>query len=99
MIREIATLNVTLGTEEQFEAAVAKAAPLFKASKGCLGMALDRSIETPTRYFLRVEWTTVEDHMVGFRESPAFGEWRTLVTPFLANPPSVEHKTETACYF
>jgi hypothetical protein len=28
---------------------------------------------------------------VGFRGSPAFGEWRAQLAPFLAAPPVVEH--------
>lgn len=99
MLREIATLTVKPGAEADFETAVARAAPLFKASKGCHGMALERSVETPGRYFLRVDWATLEDHMTGFRESAAFGEWRALVGPFFAAPPSVEHSIEAARYF
>src|SRR3546814_16666494 len=90
VIREIATLEITAGKEAEFEAAVAKAAPLFRNSKGCHGMALERSVETPTRYFLRIDWATIEDHMTGFRESAAFGEWRALVTPYFGNAPRSE---------
>jgi hypothetical protein len=36
-------------------------------------------------------WDTLEDHMVGFRESPAFAEWRALLGPHFAGPPAVEH--------
>jgi hypothetical protein len=28
---------------------------------------------------------------VGFRQSPAFAEWRAIVGPFFAVPPTVEH--------
>lgn len=99
MIRENAILEVAPGTETEFEAAVAMAASLFRNSKGCHSMALERSIEHPNRYFLRVEWETIEDHMVGFRDSPAFSEWRSLVSPFFAGPPNVEHSNEVARYF
>jgi hypothetical protein len=33
----------------------------------------------------------VEDHMVGFRESELFTQWRGLIGPFFANPPEVTH--------
>jgi heme-degrading monooxygenase HmoA len=38
-----------------------------------------------------VEWESVEDHMVGFRASEAFQEWRALLHHFYAIPPVVEH--------
>jgi quinol monooxygenase YgiN len=54
-------------------------------------MELRRSIEKPGRYRLFVEWATVEDHTVGFRNSPDFQEWRKLVGHCFATPPDVEH--------
>lgn len=91
MIREIAEIEVIPGTEAAFEAAVAEAAPHFKAGRGCRSFALDRSIEHPQRYRLVVGWDSVEDHMVHFRESEGFQAWRALVGPHFASPPRVEH--------
>ena len=70
---------------------LAQAEPLFRRAKGCGGMALQRSVEHPTRYRLFVRWETVENHMVDFRESPDFAEWRKLVAHCFAAPPAVEH--------
>ena len=39
MILEIAQIDVKPGLESQFEAGVAKAAPLVQRAKGCKGMA------------------------------------------------------------
>jgi heme-degrading monooxygenase HmoA len=50
-----------------------------------------RSVESPGRYLLQIHWQTLEDHVVGFRESPAYTEWRNIVGPFFARPPAVEH--------
>lgn len=91
MIHEIASIEVKPGSEADFEAAVAKAVPLFKSAAGCQSMKLVRSIETPARYHLVVGWNSVEDHMVTFRESPAFQQWRALAGPHFASPPQVEH--------
>lgn len=91
MVFEIAQIEVKPGAAAAFEAAVAQAAPLFKAAKGCLSLRLDRSLELPERYRLVVGWETVEDHMVGFRESAAFATWRELAGPHFAAPPQVEH--------
>jgi len=94
MVLEIAQIDVKPGLEAAFEAAVGKAAPLFKRAKGCTGMELQRSIEMPGRYRLFVKWATLENHTVDFRGSDNFAEWRGLVGQFFAAPPDVEH-TET----
>jgi heme-degrading monooxygenase HmoA len=91
MITEIAQIDVKPGQEAEFEAAVKKATPVFKRTKGCQGMELRRSIEKPSRYRLLVNWETLEDHTVGFRNSPEFQEWRGLVGQYFASPPEVEH--------
>jgi heme-degrading monooxygenase HmoA len=91
MILEIADIEITPGTGSQFEAAVAAAAPLFKAARGCVSMALRRCIEEADRYQLHVEWLTLEDHTVHFRGSEAFQQWRSLAGPFFTAPPVVRH--------
>ncbi len=47
--------------------------------------AFDEAIE------LQIFWATLEDHTIGFRQSPAFADWRAIVGPFFASPPVVEH--------
>jgi heme-degrading monooxygenase HmoA len=91
VVLEIADIQITPGTASQFEAAVAAAAPLFKRARGCKSMALRRCVEQADRYQLHVEWQTLEDHMVHFRESDDFQEWRRLAGPFFAAPPAVTH--------
>lgn len=91
MIHEIAQITIKPGMEAQFEAGVAKAKPLFLRSRGCHGVNLQRSIEQPSHYTLVVAWETVEDHMVHFRESDEFQEWRKLVSDSFAAPPAVHH--------
>jgi heme-degrading monooxygenase HmoA len=91
MISEIALLTIRPGSERQFETAFAIAIKILGASKGYLSHELRRSMETPNRYALIVQWQTLEDHTVGFRGSPAFTEWRAQVGPFFEAPPVVEH--------
>ncbi len=93
MILEIAQIAVTPGMEVEFEAGVAKAKPLFARAKGCRSMELLRSIENPGRYRLIVQWETLENHTVDFRNSEDFEAWRTLVSHCFAGAPEVEHAT------
>lgn len=94
MILEIAQIDVKPGLEQEFEAGVAKAAPIFQRAKGCQGMSLQRSVEKPARYRLFVTWDRVENHTVDFRNSADFQEWRKLVGHCFATPPEVEHVQE-----
>ncbi len=81
------------GAGSALEEAVAQAVPLFLGSKGCRSLRLQESVETPGHYRMTIVWETLDDHLVGFRTSDAFGRWRELVTPHLAEPPRVEHFT------
>ncbi len=91
MITEIVQIDVKPGTEKDFEAAVAKARPLFLRAKGGKGFELHKSIEKPSRYRLMAKWETLENHTVDFRGSEDFTAWRGLVGPYFALPPEVEH--------
>jgi quinol monooxygenase YgiN len=91
VITEIAILTIDPARAAQFEAAVAAATPVFRKAQGCHGMALERVIEDPSRYHLMVQWDSVDDHMVRFRESSGFGQWRGHVGEFFAAPPKVLH--------
>ena len=90
-VREVVEISVEADATAAFEAAVAEAAPLFQRAAGCRSFELTRVVELPSSYRLFVEWTTVEDHLTGFRGSPAFSAWRALVTPYLAAPMSAGH--------
>src|SRR3978361_1443590 len=94
MITEIALIDGKPGAEKDFEAAVAKARPLFLRAKGGKGFELHKSIEKPSRYRLIAKWETLENHTVDFRGSEDFTAWRGLVGQYFAAPPEVEH-TET----
>ncbi len=92
MILEIADIRIHPGQQAPFEAAIGKAASeVLAQARGCRGYQVHRSQESPERYVLQVMWDRLEDHTLGFRQSPAFAQWRALVGPFFASPPAVEH--------
>lgn len=98
MILEIAEIVVKAGGERDFEEGVSKAAPLFLRAKGCHGLSLHRVLETPGIYRLVVKWETVDNHMVDFRNSDDFQEWRKLVGPYFDGAPRVTHSESIASY-
>lgn len=90
-VREVARIRVRPGREADFEAAVTAATPLFQQAAGARALVLERSHEHPSDYRLVIDWESVDDHVVGFRGSPAFQRWRALVGDCLAGDPEVEH--------
>ncbi|WP_457946646.1 antibiotic biosynthesis monooxygenase family protein [Pseudarthrobacter sp. alpha12b] len=91
MITEHALLPVIPGQEEQFEAAFGQAKPIISSMPGFISLSLSRSIESPSTYLLLVEWESMEDHTVGFRGSPEYQQWRSLLHRSYEPFPVVEH--------
>ena len=92
MILELADIRIHPGQQEQFDAAIQRGlAEVISQAKGFSGFKVNKGIESPERYVLMIFWETLENHTVDFRESPAFLQWRSIVGPFFAVPPTVEH--------
>lgn len=93
MITEHALLPVIPGQEEDFEAAFGQARHIIASMPGFVSLSLSRSVEPPNTYLLLVEWESLEDHTVGFRGSPEYQQWRSLLHRFYEPFPVVEHFT------
>jgi heme-degrading monooxygenase HmoA len=90
MVLEVAVFDIQEGHEEAFIQAYGQARTLVTDTSGCLSVRMTRGIETPTRFVLLVEWTSVSAHE-GFRASDRFPQWRALIGPHFAAPPDVSH--------
>jgi heme-degrading monooxygenase HmoA len=92
MILELADIRILAGQQAAFDEAIERGvSTVIAKAKGFQGYKVNKGIENPERYILQIFWETLENHTVDFRESPAFAEWRGIVGPFFAAPPSVEH--------
>ncbi|MDR7096285.1 antibiotic biosynthesis monooxygenase family protein [Hydrogenophaga laconesensis] len=92
MILEHADIRIDPSNASAFEEAIQRgASTVIGKAKGFRGYQVQRSIESPGRYLLLIQWDTLENHTVDFRGSAAFAEWRAIVGPFFAQPPVVEH--------
>ncbi|QDL38637.1 antibiotic biosynthesis monooxygenase family protein [Rhodoferax sediminis] len=97
MIVKMAEFHVTPSEQEAFEVAMTPALQLITAKAvGMRGYAFMRCIESPKRYLLDVQWETMDDHIVTYRQSPERDKWRALVSRFYAHPPAMEHFTVVA---
>ena len=92
MILELADIRIHPGQQASFDAAIQRGiADVVSKAKGFEGYKVNKGIESPERYILQIFWATLENHTIDFRESPAFADWRAIVGPFFAGPPTVEH--------
>ena len=94
MVLEVALIDVHPGQEDDFAAAYAKGHPVLAGTPGCRSVRMTRGIESPSRFVLLVEWDSVEAHLENFRDSERFTTWRSLIGPYFATPPVVEHFTD-----
>ena len=92
MILELADIRIQPGQQAAFGAAIERGVrEVIAQAQGFRGFQVYRGVESPERYLLQIQWETLENHTVDFRQSPAFAEWRAIVGPFFAVPPVVEH--------
>lgn len=94
MFLEYADIQITPGKQAEFDRAIQHGLDtVLSKSPGYRGHTVHKGVESPERYLLCVYWERLEDHTIGFRESMLFTQWRTIVGPFFAKPPLVEHFT------
>jgi heme-degrading monooxygenase HmoA len=91
MVLELAVLEVRPAQTAEFEAAFGEAKSIIATMPGFLGLELQRCVETESRYVLLVRWERLEDHVEGFRGSPEYERWRSLLHHFYEPFPTVEH--------
>lgn len=91
MILEIAEFTVPADKAAEFETLLECAGGVISQASGYLGHTWHRSVDRPGKFIALIEWRTRDDHMVGFRESPRFAEWRAVLGPYFIVPPVVDH--------
>ncbi|HZQ47806.1 MAG TPA: antibiotic biosynthesis monooxygenase [Verrucomicrobiae bacterium] len=90
-ILEVAILNVRATVCGEFEAAFREASPIISSMPGYISHELRRCVEISSQYILLVHWRSLEDHTIGFRQSPDYERWRSLLHHFYEPFPTVEH--------
>ena len=71
MVLEVADIQVTPGAEEDFANAYRSIKYVLTSTPGFRSARMTRSVESPSRFVLLVEWDSVEAHEQGFpRQRP-----------------------------
>ena len=91
MILEIALLDVISVETLEFEAAFKEAQKIISNMPGYLEHDLQKCLEKENRYALLIKWNTLEDHTIGFRQSPQYQQWKELLHHFYDPFTQVEH--------
>ena len=93
MIREVAQIAVKEDAHQQFIVDLNRAvAEIFPNVKGVVEFVhVGWCVGRPNVYMFTIDWETLEDHTVGFRESDHFTQWRTIIGPHFDGPAVVEH--------
>lgn len=91
MILEIAMLDIIPTQTSEFEKAFTEAQIIICKMPGYVAHELQRCLEKENRYVLLVTWQSLEDHTIGFRQSPEYQEWKKLLHHFYDPFPTVEH--------
>ena len=91
MIIEYLRYKVELNQRESFISSYTKAAQQLDDSKHCLAYELAECEEEPGQFILRIEWTSTEEHLNGFRKSKHFPPFFASVKSFFNNIQEMRH--------
>jgi heme-degrading monooxygenase HmoA len=91
MTLEVAVLFIKPGLEKQFEADFKTAGQYISSINGYIRHTLQKCVEQDHKYLLLVEWQTIEDHTMGFRQSDVYLKWKDLLHHYYEPFPVVEH--------
>ena len=91
MIIEYIRYKVALEQREAFVRAYTEGAKQLEASPHCQAYELTECEEEAGQFILRIEWTSTEEHLNGFRKSDLFPKFLANVKPFFDNIQEMRH--------
>ncbi len=91
MIVEYIRYKIVKDRQTAFIEAYQNAYEQLAASPYCLGYEMSHCEEDPENFILRIEWTSTEEHLNGFRKSALFGPFLNHVRPFFNDILEMNH--------
>lgn len=95
MIIEYIRYKVEAGQSDEFISAYVKATEQLNASSYCIAYELSECEEEPGQFMLRIEWTSTEEHLNGFRKSELFPAFFSNIKRFFTNIQEMRHYKQT----
>lgn len=91
MIVEYIRYKIAYDRQSAFVEAYRQAAAYLQSSPYCLSYELTHCEEDSQNFVLRIEWTSTEEHLNGFRKSPQFAPFLQLVRPYFNEIEEMNH--------
>jgi quinol monooxygenase YgiN len=91
MIVEYIRYKVKPEETEQFIQSYVNASVQLDESEYCIGYELAECEEEQGQFILRIEWTSTQEHLNGFRKSEVCPAFFANVKPFVANIQEMRH--------
>ena len=88
---EIIRYKIDPDNRETFKQAYEAACRYLQASRFCLGYQVIQGNEEPGNFIVIIQWTSVEDHLQGFRNSAEFRSFFNFVRPFYNSIEEMKH--------
>ena len=91
MIVEYLRYEIDEARRERFVADYRAASGPLMASPHALSFDMCQCVEDPGQFILRIEWTSAEDHMNGFRGSDNFRAFFGHIKPYVKDIVEMRH--------
>jgi quinol monooxygenase YgiN len=88
---EVIRYSIPKEQHNSFETAYTEAGKFLKASPYCQGYEVVHGNEEPDNYIVFIRWTSIKEHMEGFRKSSQFMPFFNLVKPYYNNIQEMKH--------
>lgn len=95
MIVEYIRYHLTTHAPGDLVAAYRRAAEHLKAEPQCQGFDLTQCEAEPASLTLRILWTSMNDHLEGFRKGPHFPPFLAAIRPFIGEIQQMRHYAPT----
>lgn len=90
-VLEVALFQIHPGEMAAFESAIGQAFQYLQQTEGYIAHQLHHCLESEQTYMLLIHWDSLQAHLVTFRQSENYVQWRALISPYFAEPPQVMH--------
>jgi len=95
MITEYIRYHLTTHTPDALVQAYEQAGEHLRAAPECQGYSLAQCREEPAAFVLRIDWTSADAHMEGFRRGENFPPFLALIRPFVGEITEMRHYSDT----
>lgn len=92
---EIIRYTIASDQQAQFISSYEQAGLVLRKSPYCLGYEMLHGVDEPQHFVIRIHWTSVDDHLKGFRNSEEFRAFFQLVKPYYNAIEEMKHYENT----